>query len=91
VKCVHRWVCEAPGGPLIWARCRKCGAERTFPASPEEHDDYGRNRVATARNAAAEARKGKTPAGPCGLCGREIGVGGMGQHRLWHERAKGVA
>jgi hypothetical protein len=39
VKCVHRWVCEAPGGPLIWARCRKCGAERAFQADGGMNDN----------------------------------------------------
>jgi hypothetical protein len=43
--CVHWWVIEAPrpGMAELPARCRFCGAERTFPAEAptwrEEHEE----------------------------------------------------
>ena len=29
--CVHHWLIEEANGPTSNGRCKKCGAERTFP------------------------------------------------------------
>ena len=35
--CVHHWLCESPTlNPRVTARCKLCGAERTFRASMPE-------------------------------------------------------
>ena len=31
--CPHHWLIEAPKGRTSRGRCRRCGAERTFPNS----------------------------------------------------------
>lgn len=36
VNCTHHWLVEPPHGEELRAVCKKCGALRTFPASPEE-------------------------------------------------------
>ena len=39
---VHRWVMDAPNGPVIHGRCA-CGAERDDPAAPEMHFNLTRD------------------------------------------------
>lgn len=33
--CIHHWLMEPPDGPLIHGFCKRCGATRADPASPE--------------------------------------------------------
>jgi hypothetical protein len=41
--CVHHWVLAEPVAGVVAGRCRRCGGERAFPATPEgteRFDDY---------------------------------------------------
>lgn len=37
--CVHHWMVEPAGGPTSGARCRRCGAERSFFNNPDAVTD----------------------------------------------------
>ncbi len=42
-SCVHHWLLGEPAAGAITGRCKRCGIERMFPASPEgseRFDDY---------------------------------------------------
>jgi hypothetical protein len=39
--CVHYWMVTAPAGASSYARCRTCGAEATFPNSPDGSGAWG--------------------------------------------------
>lgn len=42
-SCVHHWLLAEPAAGAIPGRCKRCGVERLFPASPEgaeRFDDY---------------------------------------------------
>ena len=41
--CIHYWVLSEPVAGTINGRCKRCGTDRVFPASPEgaqRFDDY---------------------------------------------------
>jgi len=41
--CVHHWVLAEPVAGTVAGRCKRCGGERAFPATPEgteRFDDY---------------------------------------------------
>ena len=42
--CVHHWMVEPPGGPTSGARCRSCGAERSFFNNPDAVIEDGRTK-----------------------------------------------
>ena len=49
--CIHHWLVETPAGPRVAARCRRCGASRSFATAGIElaPDDVRRPRSERAR------------------------------------------
>lgn len=42
-SCVHHWLLSEPVAGAVSGRCKRCGGERAFPATPEgieRFDDY---------------------------------------------------
>ncbi len=42
-SCIHHWILGEPLAGIITGRCKRCGMDRLFPASPEgaeRFDDY---------------------------------------------------
>lgn len=56
----HHWLLDAPCGPTIAAVCKRCGAERTYPAMPGETGFELR----TDRSEATRASRVRGPAKP---------------------------
>ena len=57
-KCVHHWMVEPAGGPTSGARCRRCGAERSFFNNPDAVTDMD-SRPRSGFNNAIEHRRGR--------------------------------
>jgi hypothetical protein len=51
IDCVHHWLLETPDDEVVRGRCKRCGAEREYPASVE-----GLNRWGTLEEAAAVSK-----------------------------------
>ena len=47
-SCVHHWLLGEPAAGWIVGRCKRCGATRTYPASPESTDRFDDYRELTA-------------------------------------------
>jgi len=43
-SCVHHWLLSEPAAGVIPGRCKRCGGQRAFPATPEGIERFDDNR-----------------------------------------------
>jgi hypothetical protein len=69
LECVHHWLLETPGDEVVRGRCKRCGAEREYPASLD-----GLNRWGTLDEAASVPKSIELPDADQGAGSREASV-----------------
>ena len=101
--CVHRWRIDEPSGPTVGARCRLCGAERSFAtvwepnatAWTREQPDATQVAVPVKRRPMQRPGDGlgqlePPPKAECGICGLRTHWGApMVSHMRKHGREGG--
>ena len=55
--CVHHWLLGEPASGRVVGRCKRCGATKAYPASPDSTDRFDDYRELTATSSYLEAKR----------------------------------